>query len=205
MLGICGNLAAISGDCYHHPDMNCTERKASGKATTLADLVAEFLEQDGCCPRDELDEFRGLKIKEAIRKAAQARDKHGRIHSHQKWLRQETADKSQEILLKCAVEIMACQDFDTLHTFIKSKLQINGLNEMYWYDTAFRIGISMGIYPQKVYLHRGTRTGANALGIYRGVEVLEMSDLPIELQIMKPYQVEAFLCIKKNILFDFRR
>ncbi len=76
---------------------------------------------------------------------------------------------------------------------------------MYWYDTVFRIGISMGVYPQNVYLHRGTRDGAKALGIYKGKDVLEMSELPVELRKMKPYQVEDFLCIKKDVLHKFKR
>ena len=76
---------------------------------------------------------------------------------------------------------------------------------MYWYDTAFRIGISLGVYPDKVYLYAGTRKGAIALGIYtRGKEVMTMSELPVELQKMKPCQVEDFLCMRKDELHRFR-
>jgi hypothetical protein len=185
--------------------MGCTNARKSIETNSLARLVAEFLEQAGCCPRDETEAFQGLRIEPAIRKAAQARNEKGELHSHQRYLRQETADKAESILLNCVAEIAACKDFDALHELVKSKLQINGASEMYWYDTAFRIGISMGVYPQKVYLHRGTRDGAKALGIYKGKDVLEMSELPAELRKMKPYQVEDFLCIKKGVLHKFKR
>jgi hypothetical protein len=184
--------------------MRCTDSKNSIETKSLAQLVAEFLKQDGCCPRDEMDAYKGKPIKEAIEMAARADDGKGNLHSHQRWLRPETAKQAESILLKCADEIQTCKDFDTLHEFIKSKLQINGASEMYWYDTAFRIGLSLKVYPRKVYLHRGTRDGAKALGIYKGKDVLEMSELPAVLQTMKPYQVEDFLCIKKDVLQKFK-
>jgi len=187
--------------------MNCTEKKESGKANTLADLVAEFLEQDGCCPRGEIKTFRGLKIQDAISKAALARDENGNLFSHQ-WHffnHPEVPPKAESILLASVNEILACKDFDALHALVKSKLQIPFAGELYWYDTAFRIGISMGILPKTVYLHAGTKDGAMALGIYKGKDVLNMSDLPMELQTMAAHQVEDFLCIKKDVLHKFKR
>ena len=47
--------------------------------------------------------------------------------------------------------------------------------------------------------------GAKALGIYEeGKEVLEKSNLPAELQKLLPYQVEDFLCLKKDLLHKFK-
>jgi hypothetical protein len=51
--------------------------------------------------------------------------------------------------LKCADEIQACKDFDSLHEIVKAKCQISGAGELYWYDTAFRIGISLRFFPEK--------------------------------------------------------
>ena len=151
--------------------------------------------------------FRNLEVRDAIRKAALARDEKGQLYPHQ-WNffnRPEVPQQAEAILLKCADEIGACRDFGTLHELIKSKLQMGGASEMYWYDTAFRIGISLNVYPKKVYLHRGTRAGAVALGIYKGKDVLGMSELPPELRRMKPYQVEDFLCMRKDRLHKFKR
>ena len=197
-------LAATGDDCYARFPMGCTDKKASGKANMLADIVAEFLEQDGCCPREEMDIFRGLKIEDAIKRAAQARDQNGKLFVHQ-WnleYQPQVPQKAEKILLASIPEILECKDFDTLHALVKSKLQIPFAGELYWYDTAFRIGISMGIFPQKVYLHAGTRMGAITLGIYeKGKEILEMSDLVKkypEFTKMKAHQIEDFLCIKEK-------
>jgi hypothetical protein len=59
-------------------------------------------------------------------------------------------------------------------------------------------------YPLKVYLHRGTRIGAENLGVSNGKDVLDMSELPKALQKMEPYQVEDFLCICKDELKNCR-
>jgi hypothetical protein len=178
----------------------CCPRTTSKTKYTLAELVDEFLEQDGCCQCDEIVAYQNKPLKNAIIMAARADRGDGELHSHQKWLRPKTAKEAESILLKCIDEIAACNNFDVLHELIKSKLNISGAAEMYWYDTAFRIGISLGIYPEKVYLHRGTRTGAENLGVRNGKDVLKMADLPKELQRLKSYEVEDFLCVCKDAL-----
>jgi hypothetical protein len=187
--------------------MNCTKTEAPTRTNSLAQLVADFLKEEGTCPRGEMKTFRHLPLKEAIKKAAQARDEGGRFYRHQWNLfnRPDVSKKSQEVLLACADQIAACKDFDSLLGLVESKLRIPGAGEMYWYDTAFRIAISLMFFPDKVYLHRGTRAGAIALGIYTGEDVLEMSELPQELRRMKPYQVEDFLCMRKDVLHRFKK
>jgi hypothetical protein len=64
----------------------------------------------------------------------------------------------------------------------------------------FRIGVNLSLHPKKVYLHCGTRIGAKNLGLDYQKHALEMTDLPQELQKLKPYQVEDFLCIYKDAL-----
>jgi hypothetical protein len=200
--------------------MACTNRKGSAEANSLTELIANFLKNEGCCPRDEeeMKAFQGKPIVAAIRKAARARDNNGKLYPHQWNLEEKYPDvpeKAERILVNCADNIAACNNFDVLHNLITDELKlkghVKGAGEMYCYDTAFRIGISMGAYPQKVYLHRGTRDGAIALGIYEdGKEVLEMSELEKiypEFGKMKPHQVEDFLCIehKKGNLRKFKR
>jgi hypothetical protein len=189
-----------SYECSPRFGDRCCPRTTSKAKYTLAELVDEFFEQDGCCQCDEIVAYQNKPLKNAIIMAARADRGDGELHSHQKWLRPETAKAAESILLKCIGQIATCKEFDTLHELIKSKLNIPGAAEMYWYDTAFRIGISMGIYPKKVYLHRGTRDGAKNLGIWNGKDVLKMSELPRELQKLEPYQVEDFLCMCKDAL-----
>ena len=187
--------------------MGCTSTGTLAKTDTLGQVVAEFLEEEGTCPRGEMKTFRNLDVWEAIKKAARARDETGDLYPHQwnSFNRPEVPEQAEASLLECADEIEACRYFDVLHELVKSKLQIGRASEMYWYDTAFRIGISLNLYPQKVYLHRGTRDGAKNLGIYNGKEVLEMAELPPELRKMEPYQVEDFLCMKKDVLHKFNQ
>jgi hypothetical protein len=189
-----------SDRCDSWLENRCCPITNSKAKYTLAELRAEFFGQIGCCQSDEIVAYQNKPLKTAIVMAARADRGDGELHSHQKWLRPETAKAAESILLKCIGQIAACKDFDALHELIKSKLNIHGAAEMYWYDTAFRIGISLGIYPEKVYLHRGTKDGAENLGIRNGKDVLEMSDLPKELQKLEPYQVEDFLCICKEEL-----
>jgi len=193
--------------------MPCSLKNNSIAKDSLAQLVADFLEQEGCCACDEMKDFQNIGIKDAIKKAARAKDSKGKLYSHQWNLEKKHPNvpkEAEHILVKCAGEIAACSDFDALHDLIIDKLKaLTGAGEMYYYDTAFRIGISMDVYPQKVYLHCGTRDGAKALGVYEDrKEVLEMAGLlrkfP-EFAKMKPYQVEDFLCMKKGLLHNYKR
>jgi hypothetical protein len=63
------------------------------------------------------------------------------------------------------------------------------------YDTALRIGASLGLEPQSVYLHAGTRFGARRLGLDWRAETIPVSALPPPLRKLKPREIEDLLCI----------
>lgn len=75
---------------------------------------------------------------------------------------------------------------------------IKNIGELTEYDIAFRIGKSLGKCPDKVYLHAGTREGAEKLkearirakSLLRGdlEEFDYLADTPI-------CQIENFLCV----------
>jgi hypothetical protein len=73
--------------------------------------------------------------------------------------------------------------------------EIDGLGPLYAYDTAPIIGTFLGFQPEEVYLHCETRTGARALGFRGALKYLEVSQLPQEIQVLEPYEIENFLCI----------
>lgn len=80
-------------------------------------------------------------------------------------------------------------------------IRIKGIGDLTVYDTAVRIGYSFGLHPEKVYIHRGAKTGAkNLLGrkAVHGRKFLYMHELPIEFQSLTPMEVENCLCIYKN-------
>lgn len=67
-------------------------------------------------------------------------------------------------------------------------------------DTAFRLGVWLKLWPKAVYLHAGARVGAKAQGLDVRRDCLDMAELPGEVRVLKPWQVEDFLCIFKRKL-----
>jgi hypothetical protein len=65
--------------------MCCANQKSTGKANSLAELVKQFLEQERCCPCDEIEmeAFCDRPIEAVIEKAAAARDNNGNFYRHQ--------------------------------------------------------------------------------------------------------------------------
>lgn len=81
---------------------------------------------------------------------------------------------------------------------ILSNPKIVGLGELYFYDTALRIGAYLNLHPEKVYLHRGTRIGAKKLGFDWKKESLDPAIFPEPLKPLKPLEIDYFLCIYKK-------
>lgn len=144
-------------------------------------------------------------LEEAIEAAAMARIC-GKRHPHQRRLKVCSLEKGTRDLLAKAHDISACRDFDELLNLVdKAVRSVSGLGELYIYDTAERIGAFLGKLPEKVYLHAGTRKGAENWGLDTNAGVIEMKDLPRELQALKPHEVEDLLCIYKDQKPDVRR
>ena len=64
------------------------------------------------------------------------------------------------------------------------------------------IGAYLGVAPEKVYLHTGTRKGAKVLELNVASDCLEPDELPPPLRRLSPDDAENFLCIFKDA---FRR
>jgi hypothetical protein len=73
------------------------------------------------------------------------------------------------------------------------------------YDTAVRIGAYLGLEPDRVYLHAGTRRGARALGLGAGREWLEIRELPVQFRRLNGRRLEDILCIYKRELDSIMR
>lgn len=171
--------------------------------TSLSDLVDEFLQdQEGCCA-DEDEFYAGLdSLETAIEFAALAKTATGAISNHQRqWVDRGSMAQSGTILLAAKSQIASCRTFDSLLVLIQDLLVgVPGLGELYYYDTARRIGAFLSLFPTRVYLHRGTRDGAKALGLDHKKPYLSMSSLPAELRKLEPKHVEDFLCRYKERL-----
>ncbi|MBU0507503.1 hypothetical protein KKH27_01520 [bacterium] len=180
--------------------------QGSTEQETLADLVSEFqATPQRCCDDDEY--YAGLTtLEEVIQKAALALTATGSVSSHQRqWVRPESMQQAVPILLAAIESIRACKDFDSLLLLTTRKLAgIDGLGDLYYYDTSRRIGAFLGLFPLRVYLHRGTKEGAKALGLDHTRPYINMVSVPPELRCLEPKHVEDFLCRYKDRLKKIR-
>ena len=111
---------------------------------TLRAMVRHYIFYKRPCAQHELESFAKLPYEEALERAALAKDGRGKRFSHQTRLEGSKLRKARNILLDAAEELRQCKSFDQLHYLIKEHLNsIQGLGELYYYDTALRIGASL--------------------------------------------------------------
>ena len=91
--------------------------------------------------------------------------------------------------------------FDELHGVVRRVGDLtHGIGELAVYDTALRIGAWLGVRPERVYLHRGTREGAEAVRVDHRRSTVAVSDLPSSFARLAPHEIEDCLCIFKGLL-----
>jgi len=167
----------------------------------VASYIQRFREREQC----ELEWYRNQpSLAAVIETAALAIDCRGKRQLHQRRFARSTLEKGRDALLQIKGAIRQAKSFDELHSLIEDAvLPITCINELYIYDTALRIGAKRNLLPARVYLHRGTRQGARALG-FRGKGPLMLSELPRELRRLPAHEIEDILCIYKDY-FDATR
>lgn len=168
----------------------------------LNGLVSNYLAN----PLDELYAFENLGFfSAALRHAALARDAAGKKHSHQYRISGSTLSRGLQALRRISRSLRRARSFHELHERIAEAVgSVKGLGPLYTYDAATRLGAYLQQYPERVYLHAGTRDGAKALGLSGGRESLTVDELPTPLRRLAPYQIEDFLCIFKKELKDLQ-
>jgi len=151
---------------------------------------------------DELDWFRNQStLLDAVRIAGLAKNSKGKKYSHQNRLNNDVLKQASDLLVSKVMEISKCKVFEDLFSLIEKLVsKLDGIGELYVYDTALRISAKLNILPQKIYLHAGTRTGAQALGFEKSSNSIEVSQLPKWLQVLEPHEIEDVLCIFKERL-----
>jgi len=164
-------------------------------------MVRDYILHCRLRAQQELECFQRQPSEEALRRAALVMDKRGKRLSHQRRLRGSLLRTARSVLLEAAKELRGCDSFDQLHNLIREHLDgIRALAELYYYDTALRIGASLRLMPKRVYLHRGTRVGARNLGLDWRADSLDPRALSKALAVLEPHEVEDFLCIYKDQL-----
>jgi hypothetical protein len=142
-------------------------------------------------------------IEYAVERAGMAENDDGKRYSHQHRLKRQDLKAGTNKLRERIPEIKACQSFSELHEIVCSITEtINGLGPLYAYDTALRLGANLGIAPDRVYLHAGTRAGAKALGLNYWQAFLPVRDFPAPVRALAPDRIESFLCLYKDKLAE---
>jgi hypothetical protein len=123
----------------------------------------------------------------------------GKRHWHQRRIPRKVLEQARDCLMKA--DLAGCKNFGELIELTSSNLKaIKGIGDLTIYDITNRIGLYLGLEPEFVYLHAGTREGARAIGLGRGRETLNVEELPTAFHILTPSEIEDCLCIYKDEL-----
>jgi len=169
--------------------MNCARPKRSigtgdclpmalGSRPTLAAIVRAYKNRHRFGGCDELAGFRDERtLGAAIRRAGMAERCDGKRFSHQRRLPKTVLKAATAALHRASVR--KANDFDELHQRVGNAIgSLVGIGELMVYDAALRLGAHLRLLPRRVYLHRGTRRGARALGLDWRAKSIALSDCP---------------------------
>lgn len=166
---------------------------------SLDEIVARYLVDFAPAEELELEWFaRQRTLSDAVRLAGRAERPYGKRFNHQRRIPKVALTEAARLLLSELESIERVRSFHELFRLVQRTIgEIPGIGELTVYDTALRIGSKLGVLPQKVYLHAGTRDGARYLGFGGERTSLELHELPLALGALRPDQVEDVLCIYK--------
>lgn len=166
-----------------------------GQPASLDDIVRFYRRDYDPKFEAQLASFRDEPtVRAAVQRAALARDPAGRKYKHQRRLSEATFEAVLDSISRVRFE--RCRTFDDLHDLVHARIApIPGVGDLMIYDTALRIGARLKLTPTTVYLHRGARDGARALGLNWHASRLQMKELPAALRRLEPHQVENLLCV----------
>jgi hypothetical protein len=134
----------------------------------------------------------------ALHHAAYAINQRNKRFGHQCRITRAALAASAALIGAASAKLRACASFEELHDCLKNSVgAVRGIGELYLYDTALRLGANIGLSPNKVYMHTGTRLGARALGLDISRPAIPVREFPPVLQSLSASELEDFLCIYK--------
>lgn len=143
-------------------------------------------------------------LEEAIYEAAIARNAEGKKNKHQWRLKNIDLEKFAVQLVDKVDELKKCATFDAILEVVE-KHKTNGIGTLTIYDTAERIGAYLKLFPNKIYLHAGTKAGAEKLlGKKLQQKFIRKEELPEVFQQNNLHcgAIEDILCMYKNSFED---
>ena len=169
-----------------------------GELLTLADLVRQYQLDYDHNPHVVMAECETFA--DAVKTATGVI---GKVPHHQRRVGRAVLTAACNRLLRCKKRIEACEHFAELIEIVDKKTaDVYRFGELAVYDTSLRLGAWLGVLPERVYLHAGTKKGAKALGLDTKWGYLETDELPELLQVLEPREAEDFLCIYKDEFKD---
>ena len=179
------------------PD-GCRAARTYSRQMSLSEVVCAYLEDYRECAERELADFAAEPtVASAARRAALAEKPDRHRYDHQRRIPSSSLALAARRLGEKDLE--GVKDFDSLHDRVQTVIgSIHRIGELAVYDTALRIGARLGLMPERVYLHRGTREGARALGLNWRAASLAITECPVELRALRPNEIEDCLCIFKD-------
>jgi hypothetical protein len=168
------------------------------KGVSLKALVRLYHQRNRPHAVREREFFRAMpSLPLAVHHALVADDR-GKRFDHQRRQPRRALERAKDSILAVAGQMMRCQRFNELYELLERAIRgIRGVRGLYTYDTALRIGAFLGLAPEVIYLHRGTRVGARALSLNATAAYLTVDELPPALRSLSP-ELEDFLRIYKD-------
>ena len=194
--------------------MSCATTEPSGCGrrdkndfASLQLIVNDYVQHYRKQAAEELNFYRSIEsLSEVIRVAANAVTADGKRHDHQRRIPGGALARFARALLAVKERIQNAQSFSMLHNVINNAAsELKHIGRLTVYDTAIRIGIKLGLSPDHVYLHAGTRRGARFFNVETKEEHLPKSSFPAELDKLEPCEIEDLLCIYKDELQRLRK
>jgi hypothetical protein len=178
----------------------CGDASGVGANPRLQSIVRSYVSRCRPYSEEELGSFRAERsVVAAVERAGRATTPAGKRYHHQRRLPAALLAIAARELKRASVGRV--KSFDELHERIASAIGVlHGIGELTVYDTALRIGARLGQLPTKVYLHAGTRAGAKALNLNWKAKTLTVREMPSELRVLAPHEIEDCLCIFKERL-----
>lgn len=174
------------------------------RPTKLAILIAEYLHVQR--PRSEAS-WRWYSsagsLKEAIRRASWSEREDGEIEEHQRGIQ---ARSLRELGGRIAqLPIGRARTFAELHDLVRlAAATVPGLEARTIYEVAFRLGAYLRMRPDYVYLHSRSREGAWALWITSTTARIPPPAFPVELRLLRSWEITEFLDLDGDELAKLR-
>jgi hypothetical protein len=186
------------GTCRHAHCGCCGDHVDAPR--TLEEVVASYRSHETKNAERERDFYAALPLRDAIHAAAFAMTSEGRRHSHQRRMTRAAMREAERRFLANVPRLQRCRTFHELFLIVRELIaDIFGLGELYCYDASLRIGAALGLEPEYVYLHCGTRHGARMLGLNYREPWLAVSEIPEPLQVLSARELEDILCIYADV------